>query len=195
MNNDTNISFVLDKWINGRELLTIYIENGESIYLSVFFKNATKGDKKSANYVFKYINSAKNSNFKSYIVNNDDLEYNQEEKTISINKIQLISSSSRTAYYLKVINQDDYFRKDILNTIAITESKNALTIKGENKGNHIIFHLSNLLNNEKKYHLNAYSIVTENNYDIEFISYSGLIINKKIRDSFKALIVLSLVFS
>ena len=31
--NDTNIGFITDKWINGRELLTIYIENGEDIYL------------------------------------------------------------------------------------------------------------------------------------------------------------------
>ena len=37
--------------------------------------------------------------------------------------------------------------------------------------------------------------MTENNYDIEFISYSGLIINKKIRESLISLIILSLVFS
>ena len=36
--------------------------------------------------------------------------------------------------------------------------------------------------------------MTENNYDIEFISYSGLIINKKIRESVKVFIILSLIF-
>jgi len=37
--NDTDLSFVTEKWINGRELLTMYIEQGEDIYLTVFAKS------------------------------------------------------------------------------------------------------------------------------------------------------------
>ena len=29
--NDTDLSFVTEKWVNGRELLTMYIEKGEDI--------------------------------------------------------------------------------------------------------------------------------------------------------------------
>ena len=35
------------------------------------------------------------------------------------------------------------------------------------------------MDNNKGYYLNAYSIIIEKNYYIEFISYSGLIINVK----------------
>lgn len=36
--NDADLSFVTEKWINGRELLTMYIELGEDIYLTIFSK-------------------------------------------------------------------------------------------------------------------------------------------------------------
>ena len=49
--NDSDISFVTEKWINGRGLATIYIEKGEDIYLTFFNKN--RGINNLTNYIFK----------------------------------------------------------------------------------------------------------------------------------------------
>ena len=37
--NDTDLSFVTEKWYNGRSLITMYIERGEDIYLTIFNKD------------------------------------------------------------------------------------------------------------------------------------------------------------
>ena len=53
-----------------------------------------------------------------------------------------------------------------------------IIIKGENNdNNNIVFILNNIKNNI--YYINAYSIIIEKNYDIEYLSYSGLIIKDK----------------
>ena len=179
MKNDTDLSFVTERWINGRELLTMYIEKGEDIYLSVFLQNTKNVDVKLTNYIFKYINSDKNSNFNNHIIKQDSLNYDRQNSQVQINELDEISPSSTIIYYLKVINEKDYIKKESLSTIAITGSKNNLTINGIKNNNNIIFNLNKLLNNNKGYYLNAYSIIIEKNYYIEFISYSGLNIKVK----------------
>ena len=176
MKNDTDLSFVTEKWINGRELLTMYIEKGEDIYLSVFLQNTknvdvnvfvqyTKNvDVNLTNYIFKYINSDKNSNFNNHIIKQDSLKYDRQNSQVQINELNKVSTSSTIIYYLKVINEKDYIKKESLNTIAITGSKNNLTINGIKNNNNIIFNLTNLLNNNKGYYLNAYSMVIDKNY-------------------------------
>ena len=193
MKNDTDLGFVTEKWINGRELLTMYIEKGEDIYLSVFLQNTKNVDIKLTNYIFKYINSDKNSNFNNHIIKQDSLNYDRQNSQVQINELNKVSSSSTIIYYLKVINEKDYIKKESLNTIAITGSKNNLTINGIKNNNNIIFNLNNLLNNNKGYYLNAYSIIIEKNYYIEFISYSGLNIKVKstIKSPSKATLILS----
>ena len=175
MKNDTDLSFVTEKWINGRELLTMYIENGEDIYLSVF-KNQKYVNQNLTSHVFKYINSAKNSDFKNYYTKYDSLDYNKEEKIISINKLKNIPSSSNINYYLKIITNDGYIQNELINTIALTKSNIYKIIKGTNNDNNIIFDLNDYINNEDTYYLNAYSIINEENCDFEYASYSGLII-------------------
>ena len=58
MNNDTDLSFVTEKWSNGRRLLTIYIERGKDKYLTIFRKEKIK-NVNLTNYIFKSINAAK----------------------------------------------------------------------------------------------------------------------------------------
>ena len=191
MKNDTNLGFVTEKWNNGRELLTMYKENGEDIYLSIFYKDKRNIDLKLANYIFKYINSAKN-NFKNYIIKNDSINYNTEQNTIIINGIS--PSPSNITYYLKIVYKEDYVKNETINTIAISESNSNIIIKGENNdNNNIVFILNNIKNNI--YYINAYSIIIEKNYDIEYLSYSGLIIKDKIKTkiSHKNLILSSLI--
>ena len=43
----------------------MYINNGEDIYLTIY-KNSVSQDDIKINYVFKYINSGKNGDFKNY---------------------------------------------------------------------------------------------------------------------------------
>ena len=92
-----------------------------------------------------------------------------------------------------MINKNNYINDEVITTIALTESKNTIIIKGENKENHIIFHIPKSINNEKILYLNAYSIIIENNYDIEYISYSRLIINQEIIRNVISLIIPSLI--
>jgi hypothetical protein len=162
----------------------MYIGKGEDIYLSVFLQNTKNVDIKLTNYIFKYINSDKNSNFNNHIIKQDSLNYDRQNIQVQINELNKVSSSSTIIYYLKVINEKDYIKKESLNTIAITGSKNNLTINGIKNNKNIIFNLNKLLNNNKGYYLNAYSIIIEKNYYIEFISYSGL--NIKVKSTIKS---------
>ena len=194
MNNDTDLSFVTEKWMNGRQLLTMYIENGEDIYLTVFIKKKLV-NKKLSNHIFKYINSEKNGDFKNYLVKQDSLNYDNKNNRITINKITNIPSSSKIIYYLKIIKEEDYIENESLNTIAITESNSNISVKGENLYDNIVFNIKDLISKDITYYINAYSIINENNDDIEFISYSGLKIielSKKKRESNNNLVISSI---
>ena len=129
INNDTDLSFVTEKWSNGRELLTMYIERGEDIYLAIFPKEKIDNINLT-NYVFKYINSDKNSNFKNYIIKYDSLDFDKKENKVKINKLTNIPDSLNIKYYLKIINENYYIKNEIINTIAITES-NCTTLEFE----------------------------------------------------------------
>ena len=175
MLNDTDLSFVTEKWNNGKGLITMYIERGEDIYLTLF-----KTDKSSnlTNYAFKYINAQKNGNFKNYINKKDSLSYSQNNKLISINKLNNLPISSIVNYNLKIIEEENYFENEIINTIAMTQSNSSSNIKGINSDNQIIFNINCEMNISKEYHLNAYAQIIGDDLDIEYISYNGLLINK-----------------
>ena len=172
MKNDTDLSFVTERWSNGRELLTMYIENGEDIYLTIFPKDKIDNTN-FVNYIFKYINSAKNGDFKNYIVKYDSLNYDVNNKIIDIKKLKNVPYSFESNYYLKIINENDYIKNEELNTIAITDSYNSFEIKGKTKDDNIHFELSNIISTNNSYYVNAYSTVIENNSDIEYLSYSS----------------------
>ena len=169
--NDSDLSFVTEKWINGRELLTMYIENGEDIYLTVFTNN-TNENPFLKNYIFKYINSAKNGDFRNYIIKNDYLYYDEDEKLMEIGQLKS-KLPLNIQYFLILINEEDYIRTEEINTIAFIESKNNVTITGNMNKNKIVFNLKNYINREKDYYLNAYSVINENNSNIEYLAYSG----------------------
>ena len=172
--NDTDLSFVTEKWINGRELLTMYIENGEDIYLTIFPKEKIINTN-ITNYIFKYITSGKNYDFKNYYVKNDSLNYNTRINQIKVQKLKNIPSSSTINYYLKIINEDNYIKNEEINTIAIIESNYNNYIKGSQNSDFIEFHLNNTINKEKTNYINVYAIITENYLDIDYLSYSGYI--------------------
>ena len=118
--NDTDLSFVTEKWVNGRALLTMYIEKGEDIYLTIFYKNAMKNNNLT-NYIFKYINSAKNGDFKNFIVKEDSLNYDEDVEIVDINKLKNIPNFNHIQYYLRIIKEDDFINYEGINTIAFIE--------------------------------------------------------------------------
>ena len=174
--NDTDLSFVTEKWINGRQLLTMFIERGEDIYLTIFPKNKVDNTN-ITNYIFKYINSANNGDFKNYYIKQDSLNYNKKQNTISINKLKNIPEYYSVKYYLKIIKEEEYIKQEIISTIALTESNSILCFQSEDDDK-IIFNLNKLIATDVYYYINAYSIVSDNAYDEEYISYSNIKINK-----------------
>ena len=189
--NDTDLSFVTEQWYNGRELLTMYIERGEDIYLTIFPNNKRK-NLNVTNFIFKYINSDRNGKFKNYRIEYDSLNYIKKTKEIFVNKLQKIPSSSNIDYYLKIIKNDDYIINELINTIALIESK-SIVIKGKNKNDGVFFDIDNKIYKNTTYYLNAFSVINSNNFDIEYVSYKGLIINAKYRIQNKKLGLASLI--
>ena len=179
--NDTDLSFVIEKWINGRELITMYIERGEDIYLTIF-KNDLIQNEDLTYYIFKYINSAKNGDFRNYYTKNDILTYNIGSQNIEINKLKNIPASANVHYYLKIFKNDSNIQNEVINTIAFIKSNYFKLINGEKNNNNdsITFNVKNILEKEKTYYLNVYSVIIENNCNFEFASYSGLKIEGKV---------------
>ena len=193
--NDTDLSFVTETWRNGRGLITMFIENGEDIYLTIFI-NKKVDNYNLTNFIFKYINSEKNGDFNNFIIKYDSLEYNKEKNKIFINKLKNYPSNYILNYFLKITNKDNYISNEHLNTIAIRESWNSSILNGENINDKIQFNLNNLIDKKKIYYINAYCVINTNYSDIEYISFNGLIINKKSiykSSSNKKLILASLI--
>ena len=182
--NDTDLSFVIEYWHNGRELLTMYIENGEDIYLTIFKKQNIRRNKNiSYNYVFKYINAGKNGDFKNYVVKQDNLIYNEDDKAIKIYEFWKVHPKNVImSYYMRTIQYDNYVTSETLNSISLIESKGSfLTDKAyitdeETSENLVEFYLRNSLNAMKSYFLNCYIAVIEDNNNIELLSYEGTFI-------------------
>ena len=177
--NDTDLSFVSEKWINGRELLTIYIEHGEDIYLTVFTKNRITNSNLT-NFIFKYVNAEKNDDFQNHIIKHSSLNYDQNSYQIGLNKIKIIPQNSAIVYYLKIINESDYLENENINIIAIMKSKSTLLLKeNENNNYNIMFNITDYIFTNYTYYINAYAVIIENNNNIEYISFSGTIIKFK----------------
>ena len=194
--NDTDLSFVTEKWVNGRELLTMYIERGEDIYLIIFYRYPIKRNNLT-NFIFKYINSAKNGDFKDFIVQDDSLNYDIDIAQLEVNKLKKIPNFSQIKYYLRIIKENDYINNEPINTIALTESKSNLTLTGkESDNNKILFYLKKFIDKKETYYINVYSIIVENYSDIEYFSYSSLKIEREIiKQPNIVLIIISLVFA
>ena len=178
MTNDSDLSFVTEKWSNGRGLLTMYIERGEDIYLTIFPKKRIK-DVRYSNFVFKYLNSAKNGDFKNYIVKHDSLTYDRNKQMITVNKLTNIPGAFNLIYFMKIIDEEDFMIEENINTIANIESKPFIEVKGKILDNNVNIYLSNLTNPKKTYYINIYTTIIENYFDVEYISYAGYILAKE----------------
>ena len=195
INNDTDLSFVIEKWYNGRSLITMYIERGEDIFLTIFNKNQKENN--LTNYIFKYINSERNADFKNYYIKNDLLSFNKEDMTITVNPLNNIPNSYIN-YYLKIIESNNYIKNELIKTISIIQSNSTLSKKGNIVNNQIYFSLNEFIKKDIDYHINVYSHIIGNDLDIEYISYDGLIINIKsyeYEESNKGLIITSFVIA
>ena len=121
--NDTSITIVKDEWINGRGLLTMKLENGEDIYLTVYKTNSITNDEiYLTNYVFKYVCVEKMEDYKEYRVEDDLIKYDKNTKTLTFNKIKDVQDPKNVIYFVKLIKKDNYLPNENINTIAITQS-------------------------------------------------------------------------
>jgi hypothetical protein len=121
--NDTSITIVKDEWVNGRGLLTMKLENGEDIYLTVYKTNSITNDEiYLTNYVFKYVCVEKMEDYKEYRVEDDLIKYDNNKKTLTFNKIKDVQDPKNVIYFVKLIKKDNYLPNESINTIAITQS-------------------------------------------------------------------------
>ena len=169
--NDSDISFVVEYWINGRTLLTMYIEKGEDIYLTIFRTSLLQRNMK-INYVFKYINSAKNGDFKNYRVKDDLLYYDMETKKIKINNLKISSKNLVMNYYMRIIQKDDYIEEENLKSISLIESNSSFLTKMTFHENETYYDVTNVMNKHNSYIANCYITVIENNNDMELLAYN-----------------------
>jgi len=174
MNNDTDLSFIKESSYNGRGLLNIYTKNGEDIYLTIFNNNINN---KLTNYAFKYINAEKNGDFKNYFIINDDLSFTERDLSISIKKIDNIPDSCIVDCFAKIIDKENYIKNEKIKTIAITQSIGNSYIKGinQNENDLVIFYLNYGIN-RTNFYSNAYCKIIGENFELDYLSYNGLII-------------------
>ena len=174
--NDTDLSFIKESSYNGRGLLTIYIGNGEDIYLTIFNNNINN---KLTNYAFKYINAEKQVDFSNYFVIDDDLSFNEKDLSISVNKINNIPASSFIECFVKIIDKENYIKDEKIKTITISQSIGNSNIKGIIQNDSVIFYINYAIN-RMNFYSNAYCKIIGENYDIDYLSYNGLIIDDNI---------------
>ena len=174
MNNDTDLSFIKESSYNGRGLLNIYTKNGEDIYLTIFNNNINN---KLTNYAFKYINAEKNGDFKNYFIINDDLSFTERDLSISIKKIDNIPDSCIVDCFAKIIDKENYIKNEKIKTIAITQSIGNSYIKGinQNENDLVIFYLNYGID-RTNFYSNAYCKIIGENFELDYLSYNGLII-------------------
>ena len=176
--NDTDLSFVTEYFWNGRELLTMYIEKGEDIYLTIFKeKSSQPANNKTLkhNFAFKYVNSGKNGDFKNYIVKDDYLTYEIEERKIKINLLQSVSNAK---YYMRIIPKQNYIDSENLNSISLIESNGSILYNEITNTDINEYYIKNIIDKYADYEVNCYIAVIDDNNDVELLSYQRLDLNK-----------------
>ena len=168
--NDSDISFVTEKWINGRGLITMYIENGEDIYLTIY--NNYFPEISLTSYTFKYINAKKNTEFKNYYIKKSGVSYIKNNGGVKVEQLKGIVNSN-IYYYLKIIDESDYLNRELINSISIMESNWKYSIKGEINNNQIYFPLKSIGVYLSQNYFNVYSHIISDDLEIVYISYNG----------------------
>ena len=127
---DLNINAIEER---GKIMITIKPGEKDFIFLNIF-KNSTEEKEELQNYVFKYINIAKDSEFIDYKIlnNNGSINYIEEKEkiTCSFNKINIPQNEEvNITYFFKIINAKDYIENESIKTIALTQSPYISTYK------------------------------------------------------------------
>ena len=133
---------------------------------------------KLTNYVFKYINAEKNGDFKNYYIINDDLFFTERDLSISINKINNLPDSCIVDCFVKIIQKENYIKDEKIKTIAITQSIGNSYIKGinQNENDLVMFYLNYEID-RINFYSNAYCKIMGENFELDYLSYNGLIID------------------
>ena len=102
------------------------------LYLSIWKTKPNENeDFKLQDYVFKYINVEKESDFLDYQIYDDNpkltiTETNHEDKTTTItckfNRINVPSNEANVTYFLKISDANFFIGREIFDTVAVTET-------------------------------------------------------------------------
>ena len=115
------------KYVNGRELLTVELTNFNKnyIFLTVSNEGGSKNEKLT-NYVFKYVNAEDESQFQAFEKDNGKLELTKNEVvndkykySISFPRVEFYDVS----YFIKGVYLNSQITGETKDTIAITESQ------------------------------------------------------------------------
>ena len=154
-----------------------FIQNEISKIVSKYDKNSkiSETDQSLLDMLYlirAYINSGKNGDFKNYRIKDDLLNYNIEERTIKINKLQTSSENLIINYYMRIIQGDDYIKGENLKSISLIESNSSFLTTTNIDDNSVTYDVKKEINRYKNYKTNCYITIIENYSDIELIAYS-----------------------
>ena len=82
-----------------------------------------------------------------------------KKNKVTINKLKNIHNSLNVKYYLKIINEKNYIKNEIINTIAITESNSTILIAVKEENGKLVFILNDSIELDTYYYINAYSLL------------------------------------
>ena len=125
--NDTSIVEFDGEVANGRSLLTIKLNNeffnsNKKLYFTIYAKENI--DEKLGHYIFKYLNTQKNSDFFPFSFNDNNVTYEKQETNGKKNykvTFKPIEQNDVT-YYIKAIYGKTKIKNEKLDSIAVSES-------------------------------------------------------------------------
>ena len=115
--------------------------------------------------------------FNDYYILNDVLSFNERDLSISVNKINNLLDSSILECFVKIIDKYNYIENEIIKTISIIQSNGNSNIKGTVLNGLLIFYINYGISS-LDFYSNAYCKIIGENYDIDYLSYNGLIIDE-----------------
>ena len=125
--NDTSIGEFDGEVANGRSLLTIKLNNeffnsNKKLYFTIYAKENI--DEKLGHYIFKYLNTQKNSDFFPFSFNDNNVTYEKQETNGKKNykvTFKPIEQNDVT-YYIKAIYGKTKIKNEKMDSIAVSES-------------------------------------------------------------------------
>ena len=157
----------------GKTFITFKTPNDrEYIYLNVFLKDESRAEEVLNNYAFKYINADSKDKFFEYKISSNDpkLSKSEENNKIVVKFKKIEGDNLNIVYSLKCV-ESGKMQKELLNTIAITETDSYVVDTKNNKDETISLSIDK---NNKNYEYFQVIAQIIDGPIIEYVSYEPL---------------------